>query len=105
MNEEALRNDIELQRILWACFDYWCREDGPAAERMICHYWVVDPYRDRYGGSFSQNKLRQLANLGFLRRLYTVRGGSRRYYALVNPERTAELLADWGMIPSPAGVG
>jgi hypothetical protein len=71
---------------------------------MICHYWVVDPYRERFGGTFSQNTRRRLARLGFLRELYTVRGGNRRYYALANPERIAELLAGWGMMPSPVPV-
>jgi hypothetical protein len=104
VNEEALHNDIDLQRILWACYDYWQREGGSPAERMVCHYWVVDPYRDRFGGTFSQNRLRQLARLGFLQQLYAVRGGSRRYYALVNPDRIAELLAGCGIISSPAPI-
>jgi hypothetical protein len=95
MNEQAIQNDPELQRTLWACFDYWRREEGPPAERMICHYWVIDPYRDRFGGTFHQAKLRRLANLGFLRELYTVRGGSRRDYAIANPEGVEQLLNAW----------
>lgn len=105
MNEQALQTDTELQRVLWACSDYWRRGTSPPDQRMICHYWVIDPYGDRFGGTFHQGCLRRLANLGFLRQLHTVRGGGRRYYALVNPERIVELLTAWGLLPyTPAPV-
>src|SRR5262245_31633540 len=104
MNEEARRRDPDIQRVLSPCYGYWSREMVPPPERMICHSWAIDPYRERFGGTFHQAKLRRLANLGFLRQLYTVRGGSRRYHAIVNPERVAELLAESGLdAPGVAG--
>lgn len=62
---------------------------------MTCYYWVIDPYRDRFRGTFHQAKLRPLADIGFLRELYSVRGGRRRYYAIENPDGVEQLLNAW----------
>lgn len=75
--------------------EYWRREPGAPESRIICHNWVVDPFWNRFGVTFHQSKLRRLVQLGFLRPEYTVRGGTRRYYSVVNPDRLEELLQGW----------
>lgn len=98
MNEIVLQRNIELQRILWSCYDYWSREPVPQESRSICHSWVTGPYQDRFGDSFHQSRLRELARLGFLIPDDTSRGGKRRYYRLNQPERIADLLARLGLL-------
>ncbi len=96
MNE--IENNPELQQVLWACYDYWKNEDMPIEERVICYSFVKDPYKKRFGKMFHQSKLSKLANLGFLERDRKTRGGNRRYYKLVNPDRVVVLLRKWDLI-------
>jgi hypothetical protein len=100
MNEEALRNDPELQRVLWACLECWLIEPVAPEQREVCHSWVSGPYERRFGGTFHQSRLRRLAELGFLRQGDTARSGNRRYYAIVSPEQVAELLTALGLPPT-----
>lgn len=102
MNEYAIMRDTELQRILWACFDYWSRESSPPDQRGICYSWVTGPYEDRFAATFHQSRLRELARLGFLISDDTSRGGNRRYYRLNQPERIAEMLGRLGLLPVAA---
>jgi hypothetical protein len=91
MSIEVLRR--ELLQVLWACHQYWKIQTAPPHERIVCYSWAIDPYRDRFGGTFHQSKLRILARLGFLKEARSVRGGSRRYYQMPEPDRVAALVA------------
>jgi hypothetical protein len=98
MKVNEIENDPELQQILWACYKYWQGEPSPPHKRSICYSWVVSVYEDRFGDKFHQSKLRRLESLGFMQQGDTSRGGSRRYYRLVDPNRVAELLEKWALI-------
>lgn len=98
MRANEIENNAELQQVLWACHEYWQSESLPPHERTICYSWVVRLYEDRFGARFHQSKLRQLASLGFLQQDDTSRGGSRRYYKVVDPNGVANLLKKWGLI-------
>src|SRR5688572_8660526 len=84
-----------LQQVLWACLDSHNQRDPSAERRLLCYYWLIGPYEKRFGTKFSQGTLRRLASMGFLKPEYTVRGGNRRYYTLVDPELVAELVREW----------
>jgi hypothetical protein len=98
MRANEIENDLELQRVLWACYRYWQGEALPPHERVICYSWVVRLYEDRFDAGFHQSKLRRLAGLGFLQQDDTSRGGNRRYYMIVDPNRVASLLKKWKLI-------
>ncbi len=85
----------DLQKVLWACHDYWKRESLPMAERAICFAWVVKPHRSRFKTGFHQSALARLARLGFLQKDDSSRGGNRRYYKLSDPVRLETLLQEW----------
>jgi hypothetical protein len=106
MTSTMVEIEQDLRQILWACYDYWHRGTTPPEQRMICHYWVIDTYFNRFGTNFHQGRLRQLAKLGLLKAAYTVRGGARRYYTIPDPERVVELLTAWQLLEagSPATV-
>jgi hypothetical protein len=87
----------ELRRVLGACYACWARSPALADERQICYTWVIGVYQERFGGTFHQSKLRQLAGLGFLCPGDVARGGSRRYYWLMNPEGVCDLAREWGL--------
>ena len=91
--------DAESRHVRWACYHYWQSESLhlPPDQRSICYTWVRRQYEGRFVMSFHQSRLTLLAKLGFLAKDDTARGGSRRYYKLVNPERTQELLTEWGL--------
>lgn len=89
--------DTELRHVLWACHHYWQGESLSPDQRVICYTWVRKPYEDRFGVSFHPSRLARLAKLGFLAKDDTARGGSRRYYKLVDPVHTQERLAEWGL--------
>lgn len=84
--------DPELQRVLWACLAYWNSEPSPIEKRMVCYSWVLDCYRARFGSAFHKSVLEKLARFGWLEKMYTVRGGDRRYYRIKEPARLSELL-------------
>ena len=84
--------DPELQRILWACLAYWNTEPNPPDKRAVCYSWVARWYKDRFGETFHQSRLEQLARLGLLTKADTSRGGSRRYYQISDPAQVAEIL-------------
>lgn len=99
MGTSEIENELELQQVLWACYTYWKRQGEalPPNERVVCYKWVRGPYEDRFGTRFHQSKLQRLAKLGFLEKDDTARGGSRRYYRIVEPEQVGELLRKWGL--------
>lgn len=95
MSGESNAFNLELQRVLWACYRYWQSSDSlPPHERTICYSWVSRVYEDAFGTKFHQSKLGRLAKLGFLERAEASRGGSRRYYRLVDPDRVNALLGE-----------
>ena len=98
MKVNEIEGNVELQRILWACYQYWQGEPLPPHERAICYSWVVRLYEERFGTKFHQSKLRRLASLGFLQPSDVSRGGNRRYYKIVDPDKVAGLLKRWKLI-------
>ena len=97
MSKEAL-NDPELQRILLACLDYWNTEQVPVNERAICFSWVARRYKARFGGTFRQSSLQELARLGVLAKDGdTSSGGHRRYYRIIDPAQMAEFCSKRGL--------
>ncbi len=98
MKVDELENDSELQRVLWACYEYWLGESQPVHERTICYNWVVGRYSEKFGVKFHPSRLRHLTKLGFLKEDDTSRGGHRRYYKIINPNRVDELLRKWSLI-------
>jgi hypothetical protein len=88
MTNEVL-NDPELNRILLACLD--CGKEKP--EPVIWFSSVARYYKARYGRTFHQSRLAELERLGVLAKDGdTSRGGSRRYYRIIDPFALAELL-------------
>lgn len=90
-----IENDPELQHVLWACYKYWAGESLPPDERLICYTWVKEVYEKEFGAQFQKSKLQHLAKLEFLSLGDTARGGRRRYYKLVDPDRIHEMLKSW----------
>ncbi len=83
MTNEPL-NDPELQRIFLACLDYGTTQHTP--QPLICYSWVARCYEARFGGTFHQSRLGELERLGVLAKDGdTSRGGSRRYYRIIEP--------------------
>ena len=68
MKVDEIKNDPELQQVLWACYRYWQNESLPAHKRVICYSWIIEPYEERFGTKFHQSRLRRLTELGFLKR-------------------------------------
>lgn len=97
MRVDDIERETELQRVLWACYKYWESEPVPVDQRTICYNWVIRPFEKAFGSRFRQSRLQHLTKLGFLKQAGTSRGGHRRYYAIVNPERVAELLKEWNL--------
>ena len=97
MEVNEIEEDLELQRILWACYKYWQSESSPTEERGICYKWVLGTYEDRFHTKFHQYRLRRLAKLGFLKQDDTSRAGNRRYYKIIDPDRVSELLRKWNL--------
>jgi hypothetical protein len=94
-----VENDLELKRVLWACYEYWQGEESSLPhERSVCYKWVLRVYEDRFGGRFHQSKLRRLATLGFLERDDASRREHRRYYRITDPDRVEALLSKWDLI-------
>jgi hypothetical protein len=92
MNSQAIQLSPELERVLWACYEYWRNIDQPEEERVICYSWVVTKYELRFGTRFHQSRLHELANFGLLELEDSSRGGNRRYYKLPDPEGIRALL-------------
>ncbi len=98
MKADEIENEPELQRVLWACYKYWQDESLPANERVICFGWIIELYNERFGAKFHWSRLRHLTKLGFLDEDDISKGGHRRYYKIIDPNRVAELLSKWGLI-------
>jgi len=92
MEDKIIEFDSELQRIIWACYEYWKNEILPPDNRSICFSWVLRLYTKRFGGKFHQSKLRELVRLGVLEKDDTSRAGKRRYYRIINPTRIESIL-------------
>lgn len=95
MRVDEIESNVELQQVLWACYKYWQSESLPPHERVICYSWVVKLYEGKFGTNFHQSKLRRLSRLGFLQPSDVSRGGNRRYYKIVDPDKVARLLEKW----------
>jgi hypothetical protein len=87
-------DSLELQQVLWACYDYWKAGSAPPDERGLCYTWVVRRYADRFGARFHPSRLGRLVQLGFLEKEEASRGGSRRYYRMVDAPRVADVLRE-----------
>lgn len=96
MSTNGIETERELQQILWACYDFWKESSRPPNEREIYYGWIIDRYKNKFGASFHQATLRRLITLGYLAAGDTARGGDRRYYKLVDPNKTANDLKSWG---------
>jgi DNA-binding XRE family transcriptional regulator len=92
LQAESKRLSLELQRILWACFTYWNSEPNPVDERVFCYSWIIWLYKAKFGETFNQIKLHQLARLGLLAKDNTSRCGTRRYYRINDPVQLAQFL-------------
>ena len=79
----------DLLRVLWAVNDYWQKSNQPPAERVVCYSWVVQAHEEKFGGSFHQSKLHNLAKLGFLKPEWS--SNDRRYYSVPNPGQVRSL--------------
>ena len=97
MGENEIEDDVELQRILWACYEYWHKESLPPDERIICYNWVLGIYEEKFGTKFHQSRLRRLEKPRFLKKDNTSRGGHRRYYKIADPKRVGDLLSKWNL--------
>lgn len=97
MAANEIEHDLELKRILWACYQYWHAESLPPDERTICYKWVLGTYENRFRTKFHQSGLRRLTKLRFLKQDDTSRGGHRRYYKIVDPGRVSDLLSKWNL--------
>ena len=97
MGANEIQEDLELQRILWACYKYWQGESLRPDERSICYKWVLGTYENRFRTKFHQSRLRRLAELRFLKQDDTSRAGHRRYYKIIDPNRVSELLSKWNL--------
>lgn len=95
---DEVRDDRQLQRVLWACYEYWRLEDLQPDERAVCYSWVVDLYEDRFDKRFHQSKLSRLEKLRFLEKAELSRSGHRRYYKISNPEFLRDLLSKWMLL-------
>ena len=98
MNSGEININKDIREVLWACCKYWQREDVPKKNRSIYYTWVKGPYQERFRKLFHQSKLHQLAKLVFLEPEDTSRGGNRRYYKLVKPEKINKLLEGWSLL-------
>jgi DNA-binding XRE family transcriptional regulator len=85
-------NDLELQRILWACLTYWNSEPNPVDGRAVCYSWVVRCYEAKFGRTFHHSTLLRLVRLGWLTKDKTSRCGTRRYYRINAPAQLTEFL-------------
>lgn len=97
MGANEIEDDLQLKRILWACYRYWHGESLPLHERSICYNWVVGIYEDRFGTKFHQSRLQRLRKLKFLKQDDTSRRGHRRYYKIVDPNQLRDLLRKWNL--------
>lgn len=97
MEVDEIENNAGLQRVLWACYEYWRNESLPITERSVCYTWVVKVYEEKSRVKFHHSALRQLVTLGFLEPDEASRSGSRRYYRIVNPKRVRSLLQKFGL--------
>ncbi len=95
---DEVQDDRQLQRVLWACYEYWRLEDLPPDERAVCYSWVFDLYEDRFDERFHQSNLSRLEKLGFLEKAESSRSGHRRYYKISNPEFLRGLLSKWMLL-------
>lgn len=97
MRVNEIEKDLELQRVLLPCYEYWKNEPLPVSERAICYSWIVQLHKKYYGIRFHQSKLLYLANLGFLEPDEVSRGGHRRYYKIPDPFQVNNLLEKWSL--------
>src|SRR5260370_35614946 len=97
MNTYEGLTDLNLQRVLWACLAYWNTEPNPPDKRAVCYSWVARWYKDRFGGTFHQSRLEQLARMGLLTKADTSRGWNRRYYQISDPQRLGQSLKKWNL--------
>jgi DNA-binding XRE family transcriptional regulator len=104
LQAEPKQLSLELQRILWACFTYWNSEPNPVDERVFCYSWIIWFYKAKFGETFNQIKLHQLARLGLLAKDNASRCGTRRYYRINDPVQLAEFLKDCKLDPGPSPV-
>ena len=92
MNTEM---DMELKKILWACYEYWESISQSPSDRSICYSWILGTYENKFGSKFHQSKLNRLVKLGFLQKDESSRGGNRRYYKIKEPTEVEKMLKEW----------
>lgn len=97
MGVNEIEEDLQLKRILWACYEYWHSESLPPNKRIICYHWVVGIYEEKFGDKFHQSRLRHLTKLKFLKQDDTSRRGHRRYYKIVDPNQLRDFFRKWNL--------
>jgi transcriptional regulator with XRE-family HTH domain len=102
LQAESKQLSLELQRILWACFTYWNSDPNPVDERVFCYSWIIWSYKAKFGETFNQIKLCQLARLGLLAKDGASHCGTRRYYRINDPVQLAQFLKDCQLDPGPS---
>jgi hypothetical protein len=96
MNTKSIEKELELQQVLWACYQYWQNETSLSpSERVICYSWILRTYEDRFHNKFHQSKLQRLTKDGFLSQEDVSRSTRRRYYKIVAPDQVENLLRKW----------
>lgn len=85
------------QHILWACYACLGNRAAQFDEALVCYSWARERYMARFDGLFHQSRLDRLAKLGFLEKDISTRGGKRRYYKIVDPDRVQSLLQGWSL--------
>src|SRR5438093_13758786 len=97
MNIKEVENDPELRQVLWACYDHWKNDANPPDKRRIWSGYIMDSYRNRFGSEFHQTKLYWVTKHGSLTQAESVRGGARRYYKMIDPDKILNLLQKCGL--------
>ena len=98
MPYKEIEMDPELQRVLWSCYHYCSLAPSTNQQWSICYEWALHQFEAKFHSRFKQSLLGRLAKMGLLRPEETSRGGRRRYYGIVDPNKVAELLREWHLL-------
>jgi hypothetical protein len=83
---------LEHRQALCSCVEFWKTSDTPIEQRAFCFEWIERLHFERFGERLHQAHLRALEQRGWLTKLDSSRGGSRRYYRLTNPDLAERMM-------------